>query len=78
MYMQLFAKFTHNLNKPFSHYETLATISTLPHYYTIYLIAKSYGSCSYGLRTVLSLLGPSPTPLQLHHEFQTSLPLTNH
>jgi hypothetical protein len=77
MYLQLFAELTHNLNKHFNHYETLATIGTLPHYYIIYLIIKSI-SCSYGLKTFLFLLDPSPTPLQLHHEFQTSLPLTKH
>jgi hypothetical protein len=77
MYMQLFVELTHNLNKCFSHYETFVTIVTLPHYYTIYLIAKSI-SCSYDLKTILFLLNPSPTPLQLHHEFQTFLPLTKH
>jgi hypothetical protein len=76
MYLQLFVELTHNLNKRFSHYETLATIGTLPFYYTIYFIATSI-SCSYGLKTVLSLLDPSPTP-PTAFEFQTSLPFTKH
>jgi hypothetical protein len=47
-------------------------MSPLAHYHTIYLIVKlSY--CLYGLKIILFLLDLSLTPLQLLHEFRTSL-----
>jgi hypothetical protein len=55
-------------------------LSPLAHYHTIYLIVKLFwiNLCSYGLKIVLFLLDLSLTPLQLFHEFQTSLLLTKY
>jgi hypothetical protein len=52
----------------------------LAHYHTIYLIVELFriNLCSYGLKIVLFLLDLSLTPLQLLHEFQTSLLLTKY
>jgi hypothetical protein len=55
-------------------------LSPLAHYHTINLIVKLFqiNLCSYGLKIVLFLLDLSLTPLQLVHEFQTSLILTKY
>jgi hypothetical protein len=52
----------------------------LPHYHIIYLIVKlsQINLCSYDLKIILFLLNLSLTPLQLLHEFQTSLLLTKY
>jgi hypothetical protein len=80
MYLQLLIELIHNLNKCFCHYETIIAIGMLSHYHTIYLIVKllRINLCSYGLKIVLFLLNLSLTPLQLFHEFQTSLLLTKY
>jgi hypothetical protein len=53
-------------------------LSPLAHHHTMYLIIKLFqiNLCSYSLKIFLFLLDLSLTPLQLLHEFQTSLLLT--
>jgi hypothetical protein len=69
MYLQLLVELIHNLNKCFCHYEILVAIDTLSHY----LFNCEVVLCSYGLKIILFILDLSLTPLQLLHEFQTSL-----
>jgi hypothetical protein len=70
--------FIHDLNKCFSHYETPITINTLSHYLFSRSIDSNRSYVHTPFKIVLSLLDLSLTPLQLYHEFQTSLPLTKH
>jgi hypothetical protein len=62
MYLELFIELIHNLNKYFSHYETLVTISTLSHYLFSHKLIRINPKLI-RLENYPILIGPSIDPL---------------